>query len=219
MNTSAVASYQQVTRPDLWNGRDGTFYRLTPVKGARVDGTVYVGMTSHETDDYSAGRPRPVKVDCPAMWVDLSPSLADTRQYGGRVISSVGSEREPITVNSKVYDARFGARVEFLPASKNDHRAQHYPLATVGGRVYLISARFDSWDGITDSARDVLRAVITAIAAEYVTDARWHAQRISSAEYQVSRRTEDCDKAQKELDAAVAELAAIRDNVNHRLPN
>jgi hypothetical protein len=52
-----VADYQQVTRLDLWGGRNGTFYRLTPVKGARVDGTVYVGMTSHEADDYSAVLP------------------------------------------------------------------------------------------------------------------------------------------------------------------
>ena len=118
-----VADYQQVTRPDLWGGRNGTSYRLTPVKGARVDGTVYVGMTSHEADDYSAGRPRPVKVDRPAMWVDLSQSYADRR--GG-----VSPEREPISVNGKAYDARYGARVEFLPARDNDHRAQYYPLVT-----------------------------------------------------------------------------------------
>lgn len=62
-----------------------------------------------------------------------------------------------------------------------------------------MSARFDSWDGMTDSARDVLRAVLTAIAGEYVTDARWQAHLVSQAENQVTRRTEDRDKANPPL--------------------
>ena len=192
-----AASYTPVTRTDLWCGREGTFYAIN---GARIDGTVYVGMTSHETQDYSGDRS--VKVHAPSMWVDLSPSRADA--HGG-----VSSEREPITVNGKVYDARFGARVEYLPAAADDHRAQYYPIAVVDGRRYLVSVRFDSWDGLTDSARKMIGDVLQAIAAEYVTDARWHAQRVSEATYARDRALEKVIGAEAELARLQAVLDAI----------
>lgn len=201
---TAIADYELTSRPDLWNrGGASSFFRITAVKGARVDGTIAVGMTSHDVDDWSRGSGRPHKVNAPAMWVDLSPSVADER--GG-----IGRDREPLRVNGKTYEARFGARVEFLPAGKNDHRAQHYPSVSVADKSYLISARFDAWDGFTDSARDILRAVLQAIAAEYVTGERWHAQQVSQAQHKVDRAQDKVNEAQRDLDAAQAELDSIR---------
>jgi hypothetical protein len=176
-----VAEYQlRVNPPEgVWTGRGGDWYQISPVKGARISGTVQVGMTSHEANDHSGNRT--VKVHSPAMWVDLSPSLVD--KWGGS-----GSERLPLTVNGKEYVARFGGRVEFLPSTAGDYRREFYRVVEVGGRDYLVSAHIDSWDGLSDSARSIVYAVLEAIAAEYVTDSRWHDQQTKEAHYAMKRK-------------------------------
>ena len=205
MTTKTIAQYEQIEKPaHLWNrGGKATFYRVTPVKGARIDGTFAVGMTSHEANVGYRESGLPRNVHAPAMWVDLSPSLEDST--GG-----VASEREPLTINGKVYDARFGARAELVPAAPNDYREQYYRRVTVGGMDYLVTSRFDAWDGFSDSARRILHSVVEAIAAEYITDERWHAQKVSEADYKVSRATEKRDEAQKVLDEAIATLETIK---------
>ena len=201
MNTTAVASFQQVERPDLYQRNGASFYAITPVKGARVEGTVSVGVTSHEVDIPGARHWEP-KRTVPAMWIDYTPMLADDT-----------GKRDLITVNGRQYGEGFGAsvsgRVEFMPAGSYGHLAKYYPSATVDGETFYLRATINQFDHVTDKARDVLNAVAAAIAAEYVTDERWHAYCVSQAEYRVNRATEDRDKAQTALDVAVAELKTL----------
>lgn len=204
MSTATMAHYEAIERPEnLWGGRGGQFYRIVPVKGAKAQGIISVGMTSQcVTDSYGPGG-RPVQVSAPVMWVDLSPARMD---HHGKC----GSEREALVINGKTYDARFGARVEFLPAAANDHRSQYYPLLTVGHRRYVVDVRFDSWDAFTDAARKVLTDVLLAIAMEYVTGERWHGQRVKDAEYKVERAQADFDSASEKLAVAQDRLVTVK---------
>ncbi len=213
MNTTTpVASFRQVDRPDLYQRDRASFYEITPVKGARVEGTVSVGVSSHEVDVPGARSWEP-KRTCPAMWIDYTPNFAD----GPRPEHTSG--RETITINGREYGEGFAAsvsgRVEFMPADDYAHLVAYYPAAAIDGTKYYLRATISQFDHVTDKASDVLNAVAAAIAAEFVTDERWLEFRISQAGYQVARRTEDRDQAQQKLDAAVAELDAIRSDVNH----
>jgi hypothetical protein len=199
MNT---AQFEKIDQPaNLWARNGASFYRVTPAKGARIEGVVSVGITSRDQTDYADARP--VKVDCPAMWVDLSPTIADDR--GG-----CSSDRLPIIINGKARDERFGATVELIPAGTDDHRDEYYSRITVNGADYFITSRMDSYNSLSDSARKLVYSVIQAIAAKYITDERWRAHLVGQADYQVQRATEDRDKAQQALDAAVTELKALQ---------
>lgn len=199
--TTAVADFQHVERPDLYRRNNASFYSVTPVKGARVEGVVSVGVTSHEVDVPSARSWEP-KRTVPAMWIDYTPMHADDT-----------GERDLITVNGRQYGEGFAAsvsgRVEFMPADSYAHLSTYYPSAIVDGEKYYLRATISQFDHVTDKARDVLNAVAAGIAGEFVTDKRWHAYLVSQAEYKVNRATEDRDKAQSALDAAVAELKAL----------
>jgi hypothetical protein len=199
---NAIASFTEVTSDTLLVRNGASFYRLTPVKGARVEGTVSVGVTSHDVTVSGSHSWEP-KRTVPAMWIDYTPSFED-RKHGSR---------ELLTVNGREYGAGFGesvsGRVEFMPADAYEHLSKYYPSATVDGTKYYLRATINQFDSVTDKAREVLDAVASAIAAEYVTDERWHAYRVSQAEYAVARATEDRDKAQGKLDVALAELQAL----------
>ena len=200
MNTSAVANFQQVERPDLLLRNNAGFHRITPVKGARVDGVVSVGVTSHEVDVPGMRQWEP-KRTVPAMWIDYTSTHTDT------------SVRDLITVNGRAYGEGFAAsvsgRVEFMPADSYGHLSQYYPSATVDGKKYYLRATINQFDNVTDKTRDALNAVAAAIAGEFVTDERWHAHLVAQAEYRVERATEERDKALTALDAAVTELKAL----------
>jgi hypothetical protein len=208
---TTTAKFEQIERPDnLWARNNASWYRITPGKGARIEGIVSVGITSREQTNYSGERP--VKVDCPAMWVELSPAIADDR--GG-----CSSERLPITINGVQRDERFGAEVELLPASREDGHRDSYlrrvieaiaeEYMTVNGVSYFVTSRLN-YTTLSDSARKLVRSVIEAIAAEYITDERWHAYRVSQAEYAVDRAAQELDKAQAALDSAVAARTAVK---------
>ena len=196
-----TANFRQTDAPSLWARNGATFYRVTPNKGARIDGTFSVGITSRDQlDTQTGGR---TKVDCPTLWVDMSPSAKDAR-------GNIGSERLPVTVNGAQRSGwDCGATVEFLPATADDHRAQWYPRVTVGGRDYLVRATVDTYAAFTDKACETLAETLAAIAVEYVTDARWHDYRVARATAIVADRERDLATAQTALDDARAELAAI----------
>ncbi len=202
--TTAVANFQQVERSDLFQRDHASFYAISPVKGARVEGTVSVGVTSHEVDVPGARSWEP-KRTVPAMWIDYTPDRKEPWFDG--------TTRNLITVNGRQYGEGFGAsvngRVEFMPADSYGHLVNYYPAATVDGVKYFLRATISMFDSVTDKARDVLNAVAAAIAAEFVTDERWHAFKVSQAEYRVARATEKRDEAQQALDAALAELKAL----------
>jgi hypothetical protein len=195
---NAIAGFTEVTSGTLLERNGASFYRLTPVKGARVEGTVSVGVTSKDVSSSDAWGP---KRTVPAMWIDYTPSFKDRG-------------RELLTVNGRQYGAGFGesvsGRVEFMPADAYEHLSKYYPSATVDGTKYYLRATINQFDTVTDKASDVLNAVAAVIAAEFVTDERWHAYRVSQAEYAVTHATEDRDKAQAKLDEALAELQSLR---------
>ncbi len=199
--TAAIGNFHPIERPDLYLRNNASFYSVTPVKGARVDGTVSVGVTSHEVDVAGARHWEP-KRTVPAMWIDYTPMHADDM-----------GQRDLITVNGRTYGEGFGAsvsgRVEFMPADSYSHLGTCYPSATVDGVKYYLRATVNQFDHVTDKARDVLNAVAAAIAAEFVTDERWHDFQVAQAEYRVDRATEERDKAQTALDAAVVELKTL----------
>lgn len=201
MNATVVASFEQSERPDLYHRNGAGFYQITAVKGARVDGVVSVGVTSHEVDQPGAAHWEP-KRTVPAMWIDYTPMHADDK-----------GQRELLTVNGREYGEGFGGsvsgRVEFMPADSYGHLSQYYPAAIINGDKYLLRATVNQFDHVTDKAREALNAVAAAIAAEFVTDDRWHTYLVSQAEHRVDRATEERDKAQQALDAAVAELKAL----------
>lgn len=195
------AEFQTIEAGNLFAREGSGFYRVTPAKGARVDATVSVGVSSHDVDAYFGDRRE--KVTAPAMWVDYTPFHADTR-----------STREIMTVNGREYGEGFGGsvsgRVEFMPADHYAHLAKYYPAATVDGREYYLRATISQFDSVTDKARELLNGIAAEIAAEYVTDARWHAFQVSQAEYRVARATEARNEAQAKLDVAQAALEALQ---------
>lgn len=199
-----TANFQKIDAGNLFVRNGAAFYRITPAKGARVDGAVSVGVTSHEAMTHY----REPKLTCPAMWVDYTPMLAD-ESYA----ACGGRNRVLITVNGREYGEGFGesvsGRVEFLPAENNQHLAKYYPVATVAGSKYYLRASVSQFDHVTDKAREALNAVAAAIAAEFVTDERWHAYQVDQAQRAVSSATEDRDKAQAKLDEAVAVLDGL----------
>jgi hypothetical protein len=207
------ASFEEVTRDDLYQRNDATFYHLTRVKGAQVEGTISVGISSDEVSVPGRASWEP-KETVPALWIDYTPNHAD-ESYS----PSGGRSREVITINGKSYGEGFAAgvsgRVEFLPTTGNrEHMAKFYRFATVGGKEYYLRGTVSQYDNVkSDRARDVLNATAEAIAAEYVTDQRWHAFRISQAEYQVNREREAVEKAVTKLGAAEQVLAELKEKV------
>jgi hypothetical protein len=198
---NVIASFTEVTSGTPLERNGASFYRLAPVKGARVEGTVSVGVTSHDVTVPGAASWEP-KRTVPAMWIDYTPSFED-RKHGSRKL---------LTVNGREYGAGFesvSGRVEFMPADAYGHLSQYYPSTTVDGTKYYLRATVNQFDSVTDKAREVLDDVAAAIAAEFVTDERWHAYRVSQAEYAVARATEDRDKAQAKLDEALTELQEL----------
>lgn len=206
--STTVADFTVTTNDKLYTRNGSTLYRVTPVKGARVDGTVSVAVSTH---DYTVPGTRnwEPKRECPAMWIDYTPNYAND-SYS----PSGGRSRETITVNGREYGEGFaasvGGRVEFIPADSNEHLARFYPQTTVDGNDYYLRATVNQCDHVTDKAGDALNAVAAAIAAEFVTDERWLAFRISQAEYRVKRDTEARDEAQTKLDDSLAHLKALR---------
>lgn len=196
-----TAAFTKIDAGNLFERNGAVFYRVTPVKGARVDGVVSVGMSSHEIDAPNSRHYDP-KISAPAMWIDYTPMHADNR-----------GDRELMTVNGREYGAGFGGsvsgRVELFPAASYPHLERYCPATFVDGRKYYLRASIAMFDSVTDKARELLNAVAAAIAAEYVTDAAWLAFRISQAEYRVKRATEARDEAQAKLDAAAAELVEL----------
>lgn len=198
METKPLPKIEAIDPPAaLWNrGGSATFYRVTSAPGVRMDGILAVSMSSHEPHYYEGSRR--TTMHAPSVYVELCPTFAD--ESGGR-----GRGDMPVTINGKEYNPLIGyARAEFLPDSY-----PHYPRATVGGREWAISSSVGSYDAWTDAARELIYRVIEAIAAEYVTDERWHAQRLSDADYAVNRATDEADKA----NAALADAIAARDAI------
>jgi hypothetical protein len=205
-----LANFEAVTRDDLYQRHECAFYSLTPAKGARVEATISVGISS---DDYRMPGTQhwEPKAMVPAMWVDYTPDHAN-ESYS----SAGGRSRETMTVNGKEYGEGFGAsvsgRVEFIPAqSRNrDHLAKFYRFATVGGTEYYVRGTISYFDHVSDKAREVLNATVEAIAIEYVTDERWHAHRVTVAERKVQREREAVAEAQAKLEKAQQELDGLK---------
>jgi hypothetical protein len=198
---NAIAGFTEVTDGTLLERNGASFYRLTPVKGARVEGTVSVSVTSHDVTIPGSNSWEP-KRTVPGMWVDYTPSFKDK------------AGRKLLTVNGREYGAGFGesvsGRVEFMPANSYKYLSKYgHPTAIIDGVTYYVRATVNQFDSVTDKAREVLNDVAELIATEFVTDARWHAYRVSQAEYAVGRAIEDRDKAQAKLDAARAVLDSL----------
>lgn len=195
----AIASFEATTGEGLSKRQHAEFYRVTPVKGARVDGTFAVGASSDEIRD-----PRDYyapQITVPAIYVDYTPQTAD----------NTTNDRAPLTVNGKTYGEGFGnsvsGRVEFLPVESNAHLGDYYQKTTVAGVEYYVRGGVSYFDGVSDAARKVLSATAAAIAAEFMTDERWHAYLVRQAEYRVERARKEVEETAAKLAEAEAELA------------
>lgn len=205
-----TANFEAVTRTDLYQRNGCAFYQLTPAKGARVEATISVGISS---DDYRmpGNQHWEPKVMVPAMWVDYTPNHAD-ESYA----ATGGRSRATMTVNGKEYGEGIGAsvsgRVEFIPVTpgNRDHLAKFYRFVTAGGTEYYVRGTISYYDDVSDKARDVLNATVETIAIEYVTDERWHAHRVDCAERKVQREREAVAEAQAKLAKAQGELDALK---------
>lgn len=197
---TAIPNYEAVLagqESDL-EGHDGqdTFYRITPAKGARVDGTIAVRMFSYYGQD-RWGKPAVKDPPSPGMYVDLAPRYLDE----GRTPNG----RRPLQVNSKSYPLLF-ADVMFLPSSAHDDRTQWYPQTTVDGQLYVVAVRFQYTPGLTETASKILRPLLEKIAMEYVTTERWHEEHIQEA-------IRGVDAAKKVVAAKQADLGAANDDL------
>ena len=199
MTDIIIPNYEQVDRRDLYS-QDGSvrFYRVSPAKGARVEGVIAVGMAMEYGRD-NWGRPER-GAPFPQMSVELSPRLLDED-------GKVTSRRLPLRINGRDYTAAFFATVTFLPAQPNDDRMQWHPLVTLDGRDYLLSDRVQYHPGITEAARKLLRPLLLKLAAEYVTVQRWHDQHIREAMREI-------DKAAAVVTQKEADLAAAKEKVS-----
>lgn len=201
-----IPNYEAVSGEGLYARNGAVFYKVTPAKGARVEGIVSVGMSYDEVPADSQ-RPYGDKVMVPALWIDYTPQLADGSYSNGV------RTRQTLTVNGKEYGEGFGAsvsgRVEFIPAKGNEFRAQYWAKDTVDGVDYLISGSVSQFDYVSDAARKTLSALAEAIAVEFITDERWHAERVEVAKYRLKSAMEKLVEAQQVVDAAQAELDAL----------
>lgn len=199
---ATAANFAPVDAGILYVRNGASFYQLTPAKGARVDGTISVAVSAHETQRPGATSHYD-KINAPAMWIDYTPNHAD------------GNGRQLLSVNGKEYGAGFAGsisgNVEFIPASEhNGHLANHYLSVTVDGADYYVSGRFNMFDKVSDKAREVLNATVEAIAAEYVTSERWHAYKVARAQDAVKRQAGAVAEAQAELEKAQARLGELQ---------
>lgn len=190
-----TAQYEPLEDDGTYQTRsNGALYRLTPDKGAKVDGVIVVGMTYHAVKGERYGD----ETNAPEMWIDYTPSRND----------DMG--RHLLTVNGKEYGEGFGntvsGRVQFHPARE---WCDYYPVVTVGGQSYEVRASIGQWDNVSDAAGRVLNATATAIALEYVTDERWHAQRVKMARRDVERAEKAAAEASDALTEAVDRLAIV----------
>ncbi len=207
---TTIPNYRPVTIDGLQIRGNGQAYEITPAKGARVAGTIVVGVSvgvSSEEIRNSNGN-HWEKISVPSMWVDFTPRYVDS--YTDNV-----ADREPITVNGKSYGGgqfeSVSGSVDFLPVTAgNAHLSDYYPRATVDGQDYYLRGGVSQYDTVSDAARKVLGDLVAAIAAEYVTDARWLDHQISVAEYALDRA------ATATADAVTAETEA-RDTLNDLL--
>lgn len=198
-----IPNYRPVTIDGLQIRGNGQAYEITPAKGARVAGTIVVGVSSEEIRNPNGNHWE--KISVPSMWVDFTPANTG---YQDRIL---------ITVNGKEYGGGIGGSisgsVDFLPVTAgNDHLSDYYPRATVDRQDYYLRGGVSQFDyrAVSESARKVLGDLVAAIAAEYVTDARWLDHQISVAEYAL-----DC-AATATADAVTAETEA-RDTLNDLL--
>lgn len=208
--TPTTATVARIDRPaDMFARNGAMFYRVTPGKGARVSGIVAVGVTAGTANTYGDDG-RLTRVDTPALWFDLSPIPADGDNR------TVGGDHHPLMVNGVARTIRFGGRVEYIPTKGDgDHRRDYYPAVTIGGVEYLVMATIDGYEtGLSDAATETVHAVMTAIALDAMTDARWHAYRVAVAQRAVTRAADAVADAVKALDAARAELAALTAETN-----
>ena len=177
-----------------------TFYRITPTKGARVDGVIAVRMWTNYPQNTRVG-PRRGELNktapSPAMKVDLTPCYVDQRY--------TPNGRKPLLVNGKSYPLLY-ATVNFLPSSVEDYRTEWYRQATVDGQLYIVQVLLEWRPQLTDLARKVLEPLLQDIALEYVTAERWHQECIQDA-------VRDVDAAKKVVAEKEAALGAANDDL------
>lgn len=193
---TVIADYQALPAGQEWGLQDhdgcDTFYGITPVKGARVEGVIAVRMFSFYGQD-RWGKPVIKDPPSPGVYVDLAPRYLDE----GRTPNG----RRPLQVNSKSYPLLF-AEVTFLPSSALDDRKQWYPQTTVDGQLYVVSVRLQHTPGLTEIASKILRPLLEKIALEYVTTERWHEEHIQEAIRAVDAAKKVVAAKQADLDAA-----------------
>lgn len=201
-----VANIKPTEAGDLsTRGDSASFFAVTPVKGARVEGTFAVGMTLHELE---VDRRRPgVKAAHPAMWVDFTPIYDRTRNGAHE------ATRAPMTINGRTYGAAtfesINGYVECYPVSQYAHLVDYgYPVMTIDGAEYVLRFRLQMFDTVTDSAHKLLEAVANAIAVDYLTDVRWATYRRDSAKRSASNAADELNEAQAKYDAAQAAFDA-----------
>lgn len=191
--TTPVAQFAQTEPGDLsTRGDSATFYSITPVKGARIEGTVAVGVTSHDLDAPERYAP---KVSHPAMWIDFTPAKQGNKP------------RTTIEVNGKTYGAALfesvSGYVECYPVAQYSHLVKYgYPVVTIDGTDYVLRFRLSMFDTVSPSAHRMMEALANAIAVEYLTSRRWLANVTDSARRTASNAADALNEAQAKYDAA-----------------
>lgn len=195
-----IPKIDKVDRTDLrrWTGVETGYYRVSPDKGARIDGTFAVYVSSHEiasyTNDYRE------KVTAPCLVVDLTPDHVDA---DGRHLP----EGEPLTINGKEYAGGWlSVRANFHPEGG---RNTGEPVTIDGQRGYLWTEYGASYDTFSDAARKLVDAAIVAIALDYMTTERWLACQHRAAVRVVNDARAAVSDAQNAETVAETELAKL----------
>ena len=191
------------TMPTLCN-RSGTasFYRITPVKGARIVGTIAVATTSHTVSGYARD-----DASYPAMWVDFTPN------WSSEYARTVDSSRHPISINGREYGTGFGdsvsGYVELYPAAeyRRDWEADAATLV-LDGVEYVLRFRLSMFDSVSDAARRVLESLAVAVALDYLDAVKIATQRRDSAKRSAGYAADALNEAQAKYDAAQAKFDA-----------